>query len=75
MPTSRTNKQFVDLPGKVQARVDANSVVCARVEVSDSGSYVVIHTNEGFAFGAFPPEDLSLNDFYKEVLSTIWPGK
>lgn len=74
MTTSRTQR-LVDLPGPSPIRIDANIVVCLRVEMTEHGSFIVIHTNEGFSFAASPLPDQSTNDFYEEVHKTIWPPK
>jgi hypothetical protein len=68
-------QRFVDLPGLYPSKVDANIVSCARVEQSEHGAYVVVHTSQGFAFAVNPTNDQSVNDVYKEVLAVLWPEK
>ena len=74
MPTSQTPR-IVELPGNNPATVDANIVVCVRVDFNEAGSFVVVHTTEGFGFGLHPDTDQSVKAFYKEVKETIWPPK
>lgn len=73
--TERQEPRFVDLPGVNPARIDANTVICARVETTDSVSYVVLHTDQGFGFSIVPPNDQSVIRFYQDVLSVLWPGQ
>jgi len=66
--------RLVDLPGIHPARVDANIVSCVRLETGEQGSFLVVHTNQGFAF-TLVDSSQSANDFYHKVLGLIWPEK
>ena len=73
--TTSQPKRLVELPGNNPATVDANIVVCVRVDYNEQGSFVVVHTTEGFGFGLHPDPDQTVKSFYKDVKETIWPPK
>jgi hypothetical protein len=70
-----TVPKFVDIPGPYPVRIDANSVVCLRVEVGEHGHFLVIHTDKGFAVAVLPPTNTSIEEYYTEVLAALWPPK
>jgi hypothetical protein len=65
--------RIIHLPGTKPATVDANIIVCTRQENYEEGWYVAVHTNQGFAFGVFPPEKQEIGNFHKEINAIIWP--
>jgi hypothetical protein len=75
MAAATKKRRIVEIGGGAPAKVDADTVVCVRIENTEHSSFVVVHTDQGFAFSVYPTDDQSVNDFYKEVHATVWPNK
>jgi len=67
-------RRLVRLPGAPEAWIDPRSVVSVRIEIGGDEPFVVVHTDQGFAFGVSPLRQ-TVEELLDEVVTAVRKGR